>query len=379
MRSTTPSAVSTTVLPNPSARSVSGATSRTGNCVCSLAASSSLAIEHGADPHERRAFLRRDAVVLARAHREFLQSVLPRELRETAEVLSRRLGIARLGRHRHQTAHVRVRREEARELPGLDPGLRLLAGKVDLDERGHAQLARSRLGVERVDELADPVHDLRLVRLQVADEVPAENIAVFGVLRLEILCAILADDVNAGLGENLHVCKRHVLRRRDDRHVRADLLAYTRVLLADVLRRYTRSLPGARLRRRRGGARRSLGRCMTCRARSSRPTRRRRLGARARPPREYRGCGLVSPWCRNARDRRFGCRRPPRNSRRRSRALLRPSAVATPRHATLATPRQASPRLRRRFPPGARADLHAAPRGRAHRACLPGRSVSSRP
>ena len=39
--------------------------------------------------------------------------------------------------------------------------------------------------------------DLRLVRLQVADEVPAERVAVLGVLALEILRAVLADDLDA--------------------------------------------------------------------------------------------------------------------------------------------------------------------------------------
>ena len=45
-----------------------------------------------------------------------------------------------------------------------------------------------------MDELADAVHDLHLVRLEVPDEVPAERVAVLGVLRLEVLGAVLADD-----------------------------------------------------------------------------------------------------------------------------------------------------------------------------------------
>ena len=50
-------------------------------------------------------------------------------------------------------------------------------------------------------ELADRVHDLRLAALQVPDEVPAERVAVARVLRLEILRAVLADDLDARVGE----------------------------------------------------------------------------------------------------------------------------------------------------------------------------------
>ena len=52
-----------------------------------------------------------------------------------------------------------------------------------------------------MDELADPVHDLRLAALEVADEVPAEGVAVGGVLGLQVLGAVLADDLDPGLGE----------------------------------------------------------------------------------------------------------------------------------------------------------------------------------
>ena len=62
-------------------------------------------------------------------------------------------------------------------------------------------LLRGGLGRERVAELAELAHDRRLAALQVADEVPAEGVAVARVLRLEILRAVLADDLDAGLGE----------------------------------------------------------------------------------------------------------------------------------------------------------------------------------
>ena len=56
-----------------------------------------------------------------------------------------------------------------------------------------------------MDELADLVHDLRLAALEVADEVPAERVAVALVLGHEVLRAVLADDLDARLGERGHV------------------------------------------------------------------------------------------------------------------------------------------------------------------------------
>src|SRR5262249_14392302 len=131
----------------------------------------------------------------------------------------------------------------ARKIPGGDAGLRRFACEVHLDERRNREATRRRFGVERVDELADAVDDLRLVRLQMPDEVPTECVAVLRVLRLEVLRAVLADDVDACVRENAHVGKRHVLRRRDDGHSGTDLRADAFVTLANALRRYTQSLP----------------------------------------------------------------------------------------------------------------------------------------
>ena len=50
-------------------------------------------------------------------------------------------------------------------------------------------------------QLAELVDDLRLAALQVADEVPAERVAVARVLRLEILRTVLADDLDSGVGQ----------------------------------------------------------------------------------------------------------------------------------------------------------------------------------
>ena len=126
-------------------------------------------------------------------------------------------------------------------------------------------------------ELADPVHDLRLAALQVADEVPAEGLAPALVLRLEVLRAVLADHLDARLGQHAHVLERHVLRRRDDRHARADLGADALEVLADEVRRRERELPASHAAFPGGGARRRAPGCSACRGRRARP---------ARPPRE---------------------------------------------------------------------------------------------
>src|SRR5256885_2541070 len=134
------------------------------------------------------------------------------ERTETLEVLPRGLRISRLRWHRHQSACVKEL-EEARQAVGLDAGLR---------------------------RLADAVHDLHLVRLQVADEVPAERVAVLGVLALELLGAILPDDVDPRLCQDRHVGDRYVLRGRDNRDALPHLAADARVVLAYALRRRSR-------------------------------------------------------------------------------------------------------------------------------------------
>ena len=108
--------------------------------------------------------------------------------------------------------------DPAADVLGRNPRLGGLAGEVHLEQRGHGQPAGRRVRVERVHELADLVHDLRLVRLQVADEVPAKRIAVDRMLCQEILRAVLADDLDARLGEDPELCDGDVLRRRDDGH-----------------------------------------------------------------------------------------------------------------------------------------------------------------
>ena len=83
-------------------------------------------------------------------------------------------------------------------------------------------------------ELADPVHDLHLVRLQVADEVPAEGVAIGRVLSLEILCAVLAHDLHTGLDESREVVDGDVLRGHDDGDAVADLLPDAAIAVRDL-------------------------------------------------------------------------------------------------------------------------------------------------
>ncbi len=161
--------------------------------------------------------------------------MLARERAEPAKPVAGGLRVCGRGRHRREAANPVV--EVVGDLGRRDAALRRLAGEVHLDERRHLEPLGRGVRVERVDELADPVDDLHLVRLQAPDEVPAERIAVLGVLRLEVLDAVLADDLDAGLGEHAHLLEGHVLRRRDDRHARADLGLDPLVALANLSRR----------------------------------------------------------------------------------------------------------------------------------------------
>ena len=75
---------------------------------------------------------------------------------------------------------------------------------------------------------------------------PAERVAVFGVLAFELLRAVLTDHLNAGFREHTQVGERDVLRRRNDRDGLADLRADALVVRADDLRRHSRSPLGVR-------------------------------------------------------------------------------------------------------------------------------------
>src|SRR5690242_18133208 len=105
--------------------------------------------QHGAHSYERRALLRSDLVVLARAHGQLLQAEAFSQLAEPAEVRPGRLRLVCEWRHRRETADLDRRcGDEGFDVPGGDARLRLLAGEIDLDERRDAQTVRGRLGVE---------------------------------------------------------------------------------------------------------------------------------------------------------------------------------------------------------------------------------------
>src|SRR5512133_1221509 len=131
-------------------------------------------VEHGPQPHHRRTLFGGHAVVLARSHRELAQAVALRQLPEAPEVRPRGLGIAGLGRHRHQAYHALVETEEILQIALRQPGFRLLAGEVHLDERRDLEPSRRRLARERVAELAELVDRSCLAALEMADEMPAE-------------------------------------------------------------------------------------------------------------------------------------------------------------------------------------------------------------
>jgi hypothetical protein len=89
-------------------------------------------------------------------------------------------------------------------------------------------------------ELTDAVDDLRLVRLQMPDEVPPKGIAVLGVFALEVLCPVLPDDLDTGFGEHGHVRHRDVFGGRDDGHSLTGLVPNARVIRAHGVRRQGR-------------------------------------------------------------------------------------------------------------------------------------------
>src|SRR5262249_16919059 len=93
---------------------------------------------------------------------------------------------------------------------------------------------------------ADAVHDLRLVRLQVPDEVPAERIPVDRVLALEILGSVLAYHLDPGLDQHGHRVELHVLRGSDDGHRGAGFGPHLLVSRPDALRGHDSSFRARR-------------------------------------------------------------------------------------------------------------------------------------
>jgi hypothetical protein len=87
-----------------------------------------------------------------------------------------------------------------------------------------------------VAELAELADERRLAALQMANEMPAERVAVGVALRLQVLRAVLAHHVDARLGKRGQLGERDVLRGGDNGDTRADLLADALVSLTNLSR-----------------------------------------------------------------------------------------------------------------------------------------------
>src|SRR4029453_9404109 len=93
------------------------------------------AVQGAADAHERRALLGGYAVILARAHRELLEPEAVRQCSQAPEIRPRLLGVASERRHRREAADLDGHPlQERLQLVLRDPGLRSLAGQVDLQQ-----------------------------------------------------------------------------------------------------------------------------------------------------------------------------------------------------------------------------------------------------
>ena len=77
---------------------------------------------------------------------------------------------------------------------------------------------------------------LHLAALQLADEVPGEQVAVRLLLREQVLRAVLPHQLDAGLGERGQVALRHVLHGGEHLDLGADPLAHRLQVAPDALR-----------------------------------------------------------------------------------------------------------------------------------------------
>src|SRR5215208_3377571 len=174
-------------------------------------------VEAGSHAYERGALLHGDREILRGAHREAGQAVGVRELLEGREVAPAGLRILGERGHRHQPADPHGSAlEEARELVRVDAGLALVPRDVDLDEdlgprrAVLAELVQRGVRRDRVDQLRVREDLLDLAALELADEVPAE-LGVGRGLGLELLSAVLAQQRQPGLVQDMEVLERDVL------------------------------------------------------------------------------------------------------------------------------------------------------------------------
>ena len=137
-------------------------------------------------------------------------------------------------RHRHQPADPhRAAGDELAELGhGSTPPLpsspaTLTSTRISVSGVAVAlELLEHRLGGDRVDQPHQRHDPLHLAALHVADEVPGEAVAAALVLGLEVLEAVLADQLDPGLGERVHLLGDDVLGRREDLDLRPAALAH---------------------------------------------------------------------------------------------------------------------------------------------------------
>ena len=265
-------------------------------------------VEHGPQPHHRRPLFGGHAVVLARSHRELAQAVALRQLAQAPEVRPRGLGVARCsGGIVIRPLTFAYEREEILQIALRMPGLRLLAGEVDLDERRDRRAARAADSLESEWQSSQSSFTtVRLAALQVADEVPAEGVAVASVLGLEVLRAVLADDLDPGLGQRAQVLERRRTSspRRSSRRGRARLgCARSSRAPSQAIRPTTpcRPVPASsrRCEKKRSG-------WQPCRGRRARPARSPRRAAPARPRSRGRACRRARCSAPKARAERLG-------------------------------------------------------------------------
>jgi hypothetical protein len=157
--------------------------------------------------------------------------VLGCQLGQAGEVAAVVLGSLHEGGHRHQAGHGhRAARDEVAQLGRVDAGLPLLPGHVDLDQhlvgRVLLQLAHGRLRGERVDQAHVRRDLLHLAALELADEVPREQVAVRLLLREQVLGAVLANELDSGLRERGQALGLDVLGGGQHLDLGADPLAH---------------------------------------------------------------------------------------------------------------------------------------------------------
>ncbi len=174
--------------------------------------SQALIVQSRADSHDSRTLLHRHAVVLGGAHRQPRQG----RARPRARAMPRTSGGCPLDPARMEASSstpprgLGERSMNASSCAGATPSLPgspATFTSIRISRPGRAsvavtgELAQGGLGGDRVDQPHVRHDRLDLAALQPADEVPRKQLAMGGDLRDEVLRAVLADEPDAGLGE----------------------------------------------------------------------------------------------------------------------------------------------------------------------------------